>query len=91
MEQAILDIPDEVAAAIRNGTDVPLSRRLLELAAIQAHEADLITERDVMDMLGFESREELYEFFKRYDVRSNYTIEDLERDRATLSALLDKQ
>ena len=70
MEQAVLDIPDEVAAAIRHGTDVTLSRRLLELAAIKAHEADIIiTEREVIEMLGFEDREELHAFFKRYDVR----------------------
>ena len=62
--EIILTIPDEVAAEIQNGSNIPLSRRLLELAAIQAHQADLITEREVMAMLGFESREELYEFFK---------------------------
>jgi hypothetical protein len=66
---------------------VPLSRRLLELAAIQAHEAELITERDVMEMLGFECREELYEFFKAHDVRQKYTPEDWERERATAAAI----
>jgi len=40
--------------------------------------------------LGFEDREDLYQFFKRYDVRSKYTIEDLERDRATLATILNK-
>lgn len=90
MEQAILEIPEEVAAAIKNGSDVPLSRRLLELAAIQAHQADLITEREVMDMLSFEDREELYEFFKRYDVRSKYTSEDFERSGAALEELLSR-
>jgi len=88
MEQAILDIPDDVAAAIRNGSDAPLARRLLELAAIQAHEADLITEHEVMEMLGFEDREELWEFFKRYDVRSKYTTEDFIREGEALEALL---
>jgi uncharacterized protein UPF0175 len=77
-------IPDDIAAAIQDGSTTPLSRRLLELAAIKAHEADLITEREVMEMLGFEDREELYEFFKRYDVRSKYTIEDFDREGAAL-------
>jgi hypothetical protein len=49
-------IPDDVAADIQNGSSTPLSRKLLELAAIQAHESDLITEREVMEMLGFEDR-----------------------------------
>ncbi len=39
-----LTIPDDVAADIQNGSSTPLSRQLLELAAIQAHESDLITE-----------------------------------------------
>ena len=91
MEQAVLDIPDDVAAAIRHGADVPLSRRLLELAAIKAHEADLITEREVMEMLGFEDREELWEFFKRHDVRSKYTAEDFASERAALDALLTRR
>jgi hypothetical protein len=44
----------------------------------------------VQEMLGFEDREELFEFFKQYDVRSKYTLDDLERDRETLSLMLDK-
>lgn len=90
MEQAVLNIPDDVAAAIRSGTSAPLSRRLLELAAIKAHEADIITEREVMEMLSFEDREELYAFFKRYDVRSKYTAEDFASERAALDALLTR-
>ena len=89
--EVTLTIPDNVAEEIQNGSSTPLPRRLLELAVIQAHEDELITERDVMDVLGFESREELHEFFKGHDVRSNYTLADLERDRATLDALLGKQ
>lgn len=81
-------ISDDTAANLQNGSITPLPRRLLELAAIKAHEADLITEREVMDMLGFEDREELWEFFKRYDVRSKHTSEDFAKGRATLSALL---
>jgi hypothetical protein len=41
-------------------------------------------------MLGFDDEEDLYEFFKRYDVRSNYTTEDLEREKAILAAILNK-
>jgi hypothetical protein len=81
--EVVLTIPDSVASEIQNGSSVSLSRRLLEFATIQAHEAELITERDVMDMLGFECREELYDFFKANDVRQKYAPEDWERERAT--------
>jgi len=87
MEQAILSVPDDIAADIRNGSDAPLERRLLELAAIKAYEADLITSRQVQELLGFESREELFDFFKQNDVRNKVTREDLERERAEASAL----
>ena len=43
-----------------------------------------------MDMLGLEDGEELYAFFKRYDVRSKYTTDDFEREGAALDALLAK-
>ncbi len=80
-------IPDDIAAALQNGSSAPLGRILLELAAIQAYEADLITSREVQEMLGFESREELFEFFKRYSVPNKVTPELLERERATAAAL----
>lgn len=88
MQQATLTLPDEIAAAIRNDLSVSLERQLLELSAIQAHESDLLTEREVMEMLGFQDKEELYEFFKRHDVRSKYTAEDFEKEGAALEALL---
>ena len=56
-------IADDVAVNIQNGSSAPLSRRLLELAAIKACEADLITEWGVIDMLCLEDREELYAVF----------------------------
>jgi len=88
--EVVLTIPESIASEIQNGGSVPLSRRLLELAAIQAHEAELITERDVMEMLGFECREELYEFFKANDVRQKYAPEDWEKERATAAAIFGK-
>ena len=89
--EVTLNIPDDVATGIINGSNTPLDRRLLELAAIQAHNADLITEQEVMEMLGFEDREELYQFFKHYDVRSKYSAEDIEREGAALAELLSKR
>lgn len=80
-------IPDDIAVVLQNGTGAPVGRILLELAAIKLYEDDAITGRQVMEILGFESREELFEFFKRHDVRSKATPELLERERATAAAL----
>lgn len=79
-------IPDDVASEIQNGSTTPLPRRLLELAAIKAYEANLIDEWGVIEMLGLDGREELYEFFKRYDVRAAHI--DLQEESEKLAALL---
>jgi len=85
-------IPDDVAADIQNGSTTPLPRRLLELAAIRAYEAGLVTEWGVIDMLGLAGREELYDFFKANDVRdTGFTLEELEKGQVRLAALLDKK
>ena|GEM_PF-872867 len=83
-------IPDNVAAGIQNGSATPLTRRLFELAAIKAYESNLMTEDEVMEMLGFEDQEELDEFLKQYDARSKYTAEDFAREGEMLDALLAK-
>jgi hypothetical protein len=60
----------------------------LELAAIRAYEAGLVTEWGVIDMLGFKDREELYDFFKANDVRdTSFTLGELEKGQAKLAAL----
>jgi len=84
-------IPDDIAADIQNGGNTPLARRLLELAAIKAYEVDLISSRQVREMLGFETREELFAFFKVNDVRDHsFTLEDLEKGQAVFAALRNK-
>lgn len=50
---------------LQNGSALPDSRRLLELAAIKAYEADLITGRQVQQMSGFDCREDYTPFSKR--------------------------
>jgi Uncharacterised protein family (UPF0175) len=94
MEQEILNIPipSNIAEILQSISGTPLDRQILELAAIQAYESELITERHVMKMLGFESREELYALFKAYGLQDqSFTMEELVRGRETLSALLDNQ
>ena len=85
-------IPDDVAADIQNGSEASLDRRLLELAAIKAYEADLITKFQLQEMLGLASRFDVEALFKAYDVRDHhFTMEELERERKTAARLFDKQ
>lgn len=86
MEQVTLTIPPNLASAIINEGTTPLDRRLLELATIEAYRENLFTEWDVIDMLGFKDREELYKFFKLFDVRAEYL--NLYEGNQTLDELL---
>jgi len=81
-----LTIPDDVASEIQNGSKMPLSRKVLELTAVKAYETNVIDEWEVIKMLGLDGREELYELFKRYDVRATHI--DLQKEGEKLAALL---
>lgn len=84
-----LTIPDDIAAEIQSHNGVPLARRVLELAAIKAYEQELLTEWGVIGFLGLDGREELYELFKRYDIRATHI--DLKKESEKLAALLSRQ
>jgi hypothetical protein len=86
-----LTIPDDIAVELQNGGAAPLSRRLLELMAIEGYKSGLLTEFQVQRMLGLEDRFEVHGFLKEHGVYLDYDIKDLERDSAALDALLDKQ
>lgn len=84
--ELILTIPDDIASEIQNGSSASVSRRILEQAAVKAYEANLIDEWEVIEMLKLDGREELYELFKRYDVRAAHF--NLQKESEKLAALL---
>jgi Uncharacterised protein family (UPF0175) len=84
--QLTITIPDDVAAQLQNdGGDI--ARRILEFVAIQGYRSEELTAYDVQKLLRFESRFEVDAFFKAQGVHRDYTLEDLERERATASAI----
>jgi hypothetical protein len=81
-----LHIPDDVARRLSAaGSD--LSRRALEAFALEEHKAGRLTEAQLRQVLGFETRDELDGFLKAHEVWLNVTREDLERERAALRRL----
>lgn len=81
-----LHIPDDVAQRLSAaGSD--LSRRALEAFALEEHKAGRLTEAQLRQVLGFETRDELDGFLKAHEVWLNFTREDLERERAALRRL----
>ena len=76
-----LEIPDELAAALTSsGQD--LGRAALEALALDGYRSDRLTEADIRQLLGFETRMEVHGFLKEHGVFLPYTLQDLEHDRA---------
>jgi hypothetical protein len=81
-----LHIPDEVAARL-SASGADLSRRALEAFALEEYRAGRLTEVQIRQLLGFETRYELDGFLKQHEVWLNFTQADLERERAALRRL----
>jgi hypothetical protein len=81
-----LHIPDDVARRL-SAAGGDLSRRALEAFALEEHKAGRLTEAQLRQVLGFETRDEVDGFLKAHEVWLNFTREDLERERAALRRL----
>lgn len=85
--QVTANIPDDVLQQlIRAGQDP--SRAVLELAVVEAYREGRISEPQLMVVLGIETRDELDGFLKARDVWSEYSIQELEADRAAMEEIL---
>jgi hypothetical protein len=81
-----LHIPDDVAERLSAaGSD--LSRRALEAFGLEEYKASRLSDSQLRQLLGFATRQELDGFLKAHEVWLNYTMEDLERERAALKRL----
>ena len=76
-----IEVPDDLAAALASsGRDV--GRATLEALALEGYRSDRLTEADIRQLLGFETRTEVHGFLKEHGAFLPYTLEDLEHDRA---------
>ena len=81
-----LPIPDDIAARLREaGNDFP--RRALEAIVAEEYRQGHLHKPDLRRLLGFQTSLQIDEFLKHHGVMLDYTMEDLERDRETLSRL----
>jgi len=85
-----MTIPDDVAAEIQNGTSLPLSRRLLELAALEGYKSGLLTPSQVQKLLGFDNSFEVDAFLKTHGVPLEFTLEQRKELIKSLFAQLPK-
>ena len=84
--EIVLNIPDEIAAQMDSG--VPeLTRTALQAFALEGYRSKRLSEGDVRELLGFETPMDVHAFLKEHGVYLHYSVEDLERDRASASRL----
>ena len=75
-----VDIPEElVNQFVPMGQDP--ARAALEAIALEGYRSERLTEADIRQLLGFETRMEVHGFLKEHSAFLPYTDEDLEHDR----------
>ena len=78
-----IEIPDEVARQLA-ATSGDVSRAVLEAVATEGYRSGAITPAQVQQMLGLRSRWETEALLRRAEAFHDYTMDDLERDLATV-------
>lgn len=81
-----VEIPDDVAKRLSAGGD-DLSRRALEALAAEEYRQGRLNKSDLRRLPGFATSDQIDTFLKAHEVWMDYTIEDLERERAGLQRL----
>ena len=80
--QVTLTIPDDLAAQLIPAGKDP-AREALEALAVEGYRTERLTESEVRQMLGYETRMQVHALLAEHDVCLHYTIEDLETDAET--------
>ena len=81
-----IQIPDELARHLAEEHG-DLSRRILEMIALEEFKSGHITKPELRRVLGFETRGGLDGFLKARGVFEEYTLDDLEQERRDMSRL----
>ena len=81
-----IPIPDDTAIRLRQVTG-DLSRRALEVLALEEYKSGHITKPELRRMLGFETRYELDDFLKEHGICEGFTLEEIEQQVAELKQL----
>jgi len=82
-----LEIPEALVANLGGGSPQQVSRQVLEAVVLEAYREDRLEGPQAAEILGF-SRLEWNHFLKdRRVLEHAYTIEDLDRDVATIQRL----
>ncbi|MBL8294868.1 MAG: UPF0175 family protein [Bryobacterales bacterium] len=84
--EVTLQIPDDIAAHLTEGGG-DLSRRALEALAADEYRSGHLSKPELQRLLGIETSFELDGFLKAHDIWIEYSMTDLERERAGFARL----
>ena len=76
-----LDIPDNIPNVVAFNQNP--ARAALEALALEGYRSERLSEYDVQQLLGFESRFDLHGFLKEHGAYMHITMEDIARDTET--------
>jgi hypothetical protein len=82
-----LELPDDVASRLTAADSVALSRRALEALVAEEYRQGHLNKPDLRRLLGFETSDQIDSFLRAHEVWIDYSVEDLEHDRAGLRRL----
>lgn len=82
-----IDIPVELEAELRQSLGPDLGRAALESLVAEGYRLRKLGIGQVCRLLGFASRLEAEQWLAQRGIHSNYGLDDLEADRATLDKL----
>jgi predicted HTH domain antitoxin len=84
-----VEIPEGLLdRVVRAGQDPACAA--LEAIALEGYRSDRLSEADIRELLGFETRMEVHGFLKEHGVFLHYTEEDLEHDCAVARQAADR-
>jgi hypothetical protein len=81
-----LDIPDTIPGVI--APDRNPARAALEAIALEGYRSNRLSEYDVQELLGFDTRMEVHAFLKQHGVYLQYDMDDLEHDMREADRML---
>jgi hypothetical protein len=74
-----VQLPEDVATILQD-LDKDLSITALKSLAAESYRSKVLTDAQIMRLLGFESRFELDEFLKEHKIYFDYSLDEVERD-----------
>ena len=84
--EIVIDLPDDIARYVQEKWgDMP--RHVLESLALAWYQAGELNEEQVRRLLGYRTRVRVHAFLKDHGVPLQYTLEDLDQDRAAHARL----